>query len=171
MLNFPKVPLDSWTEKYPGYSYDRFGHFRPFLCFSSRWPIGRFWAEQASDEPAEQRKLFIIQATHDLVWERQAWRGVHFNTRVRKPSGCSRQPPFARIKSSLISIAAGWMNRWRCIFTDVDPEIFNLIDPLCSIRTIFWHLRQDRDCEKKHFDGLVNLIRWDIFQLDANLQT
>lgn len=71
-LNFPKVPLDSWTEKHPGYSYNRFGHFRPLFCFSSRWPIGWFSVEQASDEPAEQRKLFIIQATHDLVWEPQA---------------------------------------------------------------------------------------------------
>lgn len=66
--------------------------------------------------------------------------------------------PLSSESSSLISIAAVWMNRWRCIFADIDPEIFNLIDPLRSIRVIFWHLRQERNCEQKHFDGLINLI-------------
>lgn len=67
--------------------------------------------------------------------------------------------PFSPELSSLISIAAAWMNRWRCIFADVDPEIFNLIDPLRSILVIFWYLRQERNCEQKHFDGLIDLIR------------
>ncbi|OWZ80479.1 hypothetical protein C365_00951 [Cryptococcus neoformans Bt85] len=165
-LDLPNVPQDWWSQEYPGYSYYPFGHLLvlfPSLNMKKHGGSGRLvWSKGLMNQLNEGNYLKLRP--------RATWSGndklegdyilTHrFASATAVIFMYAPDSPLSPELSSLISVAAASMNRKRCIFADVDPEIFNLIDPLYNISTISWHLRPEGKCKQKHFDGLVSLIR------------